>query len=120
MMMANHRWVSALLALGLGCGVVTTAAACGSATSSTAAATASPSGSHALKAALPGVISCLDAHGMSVPTGATAQQVETALIALPAAQRKSDFDTCKSLMPANISQRLSQLSAGGSASPSAG
>lgn len=116
--MTKHRWVPVLLALGLGSAVVTTTAGCGSPASPAAAP--SPSSSHAGAAALAAGISCLDAHGMSVASGATARQVESDVIALPAAQRKSDFDACKSLLPAKISQRLSQLPGGASASPAAG
>lgn len=105
--MFTHRRfaTSALLALGLMWGVAVTVTGCGGSPGATAST--SPSASQA-GGQLSSVINCLNNHGMTVPSGATAKQVEAAFKTLPPSQQQSDFNACSSLMSAKVRQRIQQ------------
>jgi hypothetical protein len=108
-MLTGSRPAAAIvLALCAASGVAVTAAGCGG----PPAASASPQGAKAGKAskasapAPADVISCLSSHGMSVPAGATIEQVKSAFNALPTAQQQNVYKACGSLFPAKFRQKI--------------
>ena len=115
-MFANRRSArSVLLATALAAGITATAAGCGAsppaaapATTSAAPSASAASGSPA-STKLAGVVSCLQAHGMAISSGATSKEVKATYRALPPAQQLSDFSACGSLLPANLRQKIQAL-----------
>ena len=105
MLIGSRSTAAIVLALCAATGVTVTAAGCGG----TPAASASPPGAKAGKTRPPvpaDVVSCLNGHGMSVPAGATAKQVESDLSAMPAGQQQSVYFACSSLLPAKLRQKI--------------
>jgi hypothetical protein len=114
-MITNRRSVSVLLVVGLGSGVVVTTVGCGS--SPPAAATTPNSPDSHTGQSLASVIGCLNTHGMTVPSGATARQVESDFKALSGTQRQSVFNACESVMSTKVRQRISGRLAQAAATP---
>ena len=105
-MIADRRSAAAaLLTLSLTWGAAVTVAGCGG---SPDTVSGGKPHSHSGQAALPGIISCLNGHGMTVPAAATRKQVESAVQALPETRRQSVFNACSPLMPAKFRQKFWQ------------
>jgi hypothetical protein len=111
MLIGSRSTAAMVLALCAAAGVTVTAAGCGG----PPAASASPQGAKAAKSGkaskasnpVPAnVISCLNSHGMSVPAGATTQQVRSAFNALPVTRQQSTYNACGSLFPAKLRQKI--------------
>lgn len=103
----RRRWL--VLCLGVGLALSATGCASPSHPAATTSAPRAPTTTLAgasTSAERAVVATCVEAHGMTVPDGATARELRAAFATLPAAQQHSVFAACASLLPGRLRLKL--------------